>query len=464
MSLPHPLARLDRFGVVNSFLLSAVITPNLSFPVASAVATACLAAWSGARLALPRWRRYRWNRWTWVVVSVLGMRAARRLPAFQAGVDFLLPDRFFAVPSLGFAGEAVRGVVFEGVWRGIVYFTLLRAGPALAPMAPIAIPVLAIAVVVLPFSLAAFIASTTAVLAYETTRALYLSLFPTSDLAAALLDFRRLAIEQFDAESVYLIRQHELDSLVANKVNLSDISPALFSLGQHWLRVLSLPSPALLALCKHYSFAASLSPTSDPRFSPSSSSSSAETGEGIDPLLLLPSFTRLKSLLDAAYASRPAFTQDSSFLSATYQLVGLLIAWVPPFSLLRSLRPLVRHRTPRKQLALHLLLTPPLARYLLHPSTAFFAPSDFPPPSAPPETEDPDVFSAFLDALARYFRAAQRAGWRSETVAQVLGEWLPLEEARARAVRAEEGAHEAVLGAVLLWKERKEVASLVNAA
>ncbi|GAA5890384.1 hypothetical protein JCM6882_008816 [Rhodosporidiobolus microsporus] len=432
MSVLRGWSYIQRYGLVNTFLTSSVFVMSAPFPLSDAVATACLVAWVGGRLFWGRWRAERWTAVTWVTLVVVGVRLACLFDGFAKVVDVVLPPSLFYHPNFDIPPEDLRYLVFRRAWQGVVFYTLLRALPALTPMAPLAVPVMFVGAIVLPLSLILFSTATTAVLCYELAKALVVFCFHPTDSNQVLLDFRELARRADASVEETLCLEQRL--LVAGKdLDLDDLLHDLRRLDEPWLQLTRLDDDALRELCHGLDFVSHILPVDDPRYA------------DVDAKMLRPAFVYIKTLLNEAYTARPTFTQDATFLGVVYQLVGVL-ASILPLPLLRHLRRPYRH-----ELLAHFLLTPFLVRYLLDPSRAFFDPSDEIPPSLPG-----GHFNELVSALPAFLKSAQAAKVRSDRAGQVLGTYLPLVEARRRAQRDEDRAHRAVLDAVLFWKGRKE--------
>ncbi|GAA6001050.1 hypothetical protein JCM10207_007389 [Rhodosporidiobolus poonsookiae] len=438
MSLPHSLGlfwtNAQRLGVVNSTLLGGLLVYTAPFAVSEAVAVGSLAVWLGVRLWRPAQRRRRvWS--TAAMAGALLAKGASLVPGWSKAASVAFTEHFL---PRGDGRNAFRvRLLAEVGWRGVVFFVLLRAIPVLAPMAPIALPVLVVGVIVLPLSLAAFSVSTFAVIAYELARTAY-SRFVRTDSIAAIHAFQQLIRQAEDSDDAWHTRQHRL-AHVAGEVDLLPLEPDLRDLEQPFLQLLKLSDDNLLELCRFLEFTtapeAEFPPAHDPRFA------------SLDAKMLPPTYHRLKRLFTDAYTSRPSFTQDASFLGVSYQLAGVLVHYLPlPLPGLAHLA-----HPPRPQLLAHLLLTPFLTRYLLHPSNRIFDPAYAPAPS-----RALDAFAKLNDRLPAYLGAAQAAGMRGEHAARVLEEWVGAAEARVRAVEREERASGAVLSAVLAWKARRE--------
>lgn len=257
----------------------------------------------------------------------------------------------------------------------------------------------------------------------------------------ALINFRGIAQHQLTTDELYRQTATRLDDISAREgVDLSDLEPTLRELRQPWLHLQGLADDELKAVCQALNQRHATSPVNDPRFS------------DVDAKLLLPTLGLLRRRLHGQYASRPAFMQDSSLLSVTYQIAGAVVRYLLPIPFLRHLA-----KPFRRELLGHLVLTPFIFRYLIHPSTQYYTAEEFyTPEGARSCSPPPPALAAMLDALAPFFLAAQGARVRSGEAAEVLGAYLEAVERQGEAVRAEETSHQAVLDAVLFWWRRKE--------
>ncbi|GAA5845277.1 hypothetical protein JCM11251_006386 [Rhodosporidiobolus azoricus] len=429
----HAWSYIQRYGAINTFLTSSVFVMTCPFAVSDAVATSCLTAWTAGRLFWSRWRADRRKAATWVMLPVVAARLACLFSGSRRIIDNVVAPMLFNLPQFDIPPEKLRDLVFQTAWRGIVYYTLLRALPAITPMAPLAVPVLFIGLIVLPLSLIVFSTATAAVLIHELVKALYIFCFHPTDSNQVLLDFRDLARRASASVEECCCLEDRL-VIAAKDLDLDDLLVELRKLDEPWMQLTRLDDDALRELCRGLDHVTYILPVDDARFA------------NVDAKMLRPAFVYIRTLLQEAYTSRPTYTQDATFLGVVYQVVGVLVSTIFPFPLLRHLRRPYRH-----QLLAHFLLTPFLVRYLLDPSRAFFDPSEEIPPSLPGGKFD-DLVSALPPFLAR----AQGAQIRSDRAGQVLGTYLPLVETRRRAVRDEERVNRAVLDAVLFWKRQKE--------
>ncbi|GAA5866036.1 hypothetical protein JCM8547_002922 [Rhodosporidiobolus lusitaniae] len=439
MSLAQARRSVERFGAVNTLIVVWLLCLHIPFAASELLAVPLLVGWSLARLFWPRWRRTRWKASTWAVLGVLAARAASFVLDIERYLDLLLPSYLFRISYYPAANPVlVRRLIFELVYRGVVYFTLLCALPYISPMTPLAIPVSVLALVVLPFSSMIFGSATVAVLAYETIKGVYARFLGIPDTIRALLDLRELCERQATTAEQYEARQRQFDIFSTNAGVSPAVEEVLPSHDQAWLDLAALSDADLRLVCQHLDFASSCSPVEDPRFS------------AVEPKMLAPSFVTIKHLLEASYIRRPSYTQHTSFIDVAYQLAGVVVHYSP-----LPVPSFLHHLGRPFQLVLvgHFFLTPWVVRYHLHPSQS----STFSSSSNLPILPEAHPFHRFTSLLPPFFLAAQEANVTSANAAQVLGAYLRMVEARERAESEEEKARERVLDEVLLWRERREL-------
>ncbi|BGP14006.1 hypothetical protein JCM10213_005591 [Rhodosporidiobolus nylandii] len=435
-SLAQGWQDVHRYGIVNIGIFTPLLFRLAPPRVVDVVTTVSLAVFAGWRLLRPGPNAQRRSWRAWAALAVVMARTGSVLPAFSEAVDAVLPARLFHLPWVDLPAHQCRDLFFRYTWNALSFYTVALAPFTLESMAPIAIPVALVGLVILPLSLAAFSLSTCAVLLYELFRATKQYLFTTTSSTQAALAFRALARAQMASDSEYRTLDQQLGAAAA-VVDVLDLQPALRNLEKPWLQLSTLSDEQLLRLCRSLdslsSGAFGYAPSEDPRF------------ELVDAKMLLPTFRWVKQALDVAYTTCPSFSQDASFLGVTYQLAGAILCYLP-FPPLQHLA-----RPPRRHLLGHLLFTPFLMRYLLNPANRFLSRGDervLPPSSGP--------FADFLDALPPFLLAAQAMSLTSEKTADVLGAYLTASQARARAVKAENAAHQAILDETLRWKNRTE--------
>jgi hypothetical protein len=317
--------------------------------------------------------------------------------------------------------------------------------------------VLVASLVILPLSLVVFGTTVPAVLVFETARAMFRLCwiesryaetvfscsspffvkltFPSRSETRALKHFADLAQQQYISDEQYHAAQKALEkTVVTEDVDFDALEPSLRELSQPWLDILHSSDTELFSACQYLSIEFCSSPLDNPL-------------ADVDAKMTPPSLFLFRRLLHARFVHRPSYIRDSSLIGVSYELAGCAVRYLLPF-------PLIRHLSKpfRIELLAHLLLTPYITRYLLHPSNNIARRKGAGEPPSPL----PAALSALLEAVPPFFLAAQGAQVRSGEASEVLSAYLEAVERQREAVRSEEKAHESVLDALLFRKGRKE--------